>query len=170
MFEPARERGAVIATLFRTSPAPYRRLGCEEVGVLIGRRCRLRRSRRSHCEGLRLRAAQAADVSVVLDIYRAIACASNGLMERSGPLLMHGFALLYPARRACAATPGRAHGRWRERGRRVPGGREQRPSSDPPRRLLTPSPVMGCLSTKWGFDARVGRSRHEYGYLPRRFR
>src|SRR5262245_55899595 len=30
----ARERGAVIATLFRSGPGPYRSLGCEEVGAL----------------------------------------------------------------------------------------------------------------------------------------
>src|SRR6185295_12898875 len=29
----ARDRGARIATLFRTAPGPYRRLGCEEVGT-----------------------------------------------------------------------------------------------------------------------------------------
>lgn len=30
----ARERGAAISTLFRTTPAPYRRLGWEQVGSL----------------------------------------------------------------------------------------------------------------------------------------
>jgi predicted acetyltransferase len=83
----ARERGAVIATLFRTSPVPYRRVGCEEVGALtwttvpatslaaVGRP-----------EGVTLRPAAAADVPAVEEIYRTVARASAGLLERSGPL------------------------------------------------------------------------------------
>ncbi len=34
LLEHARERGAVLSTLFRTTPLPYRRLGYEQVGAL----------------------------------------------------------------------------------------------------------------------------------------
>ena len=34
LLQHARDRGALIATLFRTAPGPYRRLGCEEVGTM----------------------------------------------------------------------------------------------------------------------------------------
>lgn len=83
----ARERGAVISTLFPTNPAPYRRLGYEEVGALTWTSVPT-----SSLGGLSppaevsLRPAEAADVPAVLEIYRTVARAGTGLMERSGPL------------------------------------------------------------------------------------
>src|SRR4051812_47543921 len=87
LFAVARARGAVIATLFRTSPAPYRRLGCEEVGALEWTQVSASAlASVARPDGVVLRAADAADAPAVLEIYRTVARASNGLMERSGPL------------------------------------------------------------------------------------
>lgn len=88
LLEGARDRGAVISTLFRTNPAPYRRVGYEEVGALVWTSVPT-----SSFGGVRrppevaLRPAEAADVPALLEIYRTVARAGNGLMERSGPLL-----------------------------------------------------------------------------------
>jgi predicted acetyltransferase len=83
----ARERGAVISTLFPTTPFPYRALGWEDVGTLsytsfpatafAGVR---------PAPGHTLRPAAEEDVPAIYSLYRAVAQASNGLMERSGPL------------------------------------------------------------------------------------
>ena len=83
----ARDRGAVISTLFNTVATPYRRLGWEEVGALkwitlptlalasLGRPAQIR-----------LRPAVEADVPGLLSTYRLVAQASTGWIERSGPL------------------------------------------------------------------------------------
>jgi predicted acetyltransferase len=87
LLHAARGRGAVIATLFRTSPEVYRAFGCEEVGAMTrvavpaAVLAELARPR-----GVLLRPAEAHDVAAVLDAYRALARAGSGLMERSGPL------------------------------------------------------------------------------------
>jgi predicted acetyltransferase len=87
LFTAARDRGAVIVTLFRTSAAPYRRLGCEDAGVLTwtavpaAALAALRRP-----GDVTLRPAEPRDVPHVLEAYRAVARAGNGLIERSGPL------------------------------------------------------------------------------------
>jgi predicted acetyltransferase len=87
MWAAARNRGAVLATLFRTTPTPYRRLGCEDVGALswttvpTAALAGLRRP-----AAITLRAAELAEVPAVLEIYRTVARAEAGLMERSGPL------------------------------------------------------------------------------------
>jgi predicted acetyltransferase len=83
----ARERGAAISTLFDTTPVPYRQLGWEEVGALTyyalptialaGIRAP---------QGIALRPAAEADVPALQEIYRTVARAGVGLMERSGPL------------------------------------------------------------------------------------
>ena len=87
LFHAARERGAVIATLFRTSPAPYRRLDCEEVGALTWIRVPASAlASVPSASDVTLRAAAADDVPAVLEIYRTVAHASAGMMERSGLL------------------------------------------------------------------------------------
>jgi predicted acetyltransferase len=83
----ARERGAVIATLFRSGPGPYRSLGCEEVGALTW----VAVSATSFAALERppdftLREAEAGDSATVDEIYRTVARASAGMVERSGPV------------------------------------------------------------------------------------
>jgi predicted acetyltransferase len=83
----ARERGALISTLFRTAPALYRRMGWEQVGSLTWTTLPS-----AALAGLRpppemeLHAAEPADVPAILHTYRRIAEQGNGLLERSGPL------------------------------------------------------------------------------------
>ncbi len=63
----ARERGAVISTLFATNRVPYRRLGYEETGALVWTALptsTLAATRRP--EGLSLRPAEPADVPALL--------------------------------------------------------------------------------------------------------
>jgi len=82
----ARDRGAVMSTLFPTTPMPYRRLGWEQVGTLTWTALPT-----AELAGLRrptavtLRPAGLADVPAVLGAYRAVARAGTGLMERSSP-------------------------------------------------------------------------------------
>lgn len=83
----ARDRGAVISTLFRTHPGPYRRLGYEEAGALVWTTlptAALAATRRP--PDVALRPAEPADVPAVLEAYRTVARAGSGLLERSGPL------------------------------------------------------------------------------------
>ena len=87
MLAGARERGAVITTLYRSAPGPYRSLGCEEVGawtttaVPASALAELRRP-----DGIDLRPAGPGDYPRVREIYATVARAGNGLIERSGPL------------------------------------------------------------------------------------
>ena len=82
----ARERGAVISTLFHTTPFPYRRLGWEEVGALVKTAVPT-----MIFEGLRpptgvtTRAATVDDLPAVHDIYATVARAGTGMMDRTGP-------------------------------------------------------------------------------------
>ncbi len=83
----ARDRGAVISTLFPTTPFPYRRLGWEEVGALTyyamptGSLAAARAS-----AGVTLRPATEADVAAIKGLYADVARESTGLMDREGPL------------------------------------------------------------------------------------
>lgn len=83
----ARERGAAISTLFDTTPLPYRALGWEEVGALtyhtVGARvlAEIRPDPKTE-----LRPATEADIPAVYELYRRVARAGTGLMERSGTL------------------------------------------------------------------------------------
>lgn len=83
----ARERGAVLSSLFRTTPVPYRRLGFEQVGVL-----RWTALATAALAGLRtpagttLRAATPADVPRLLEIRTEIARAGTGATHRTGTL------------------------------------------------------------------------------------
>jgi predicted acetyltransferase len=82
----ARDRGAVISTLFDTTPMPYRRLGWEEVGA------------RSHIAvptvllvqprtALEVRRATVQDVPRIEEIYREVARAATGMTDRAGPVM-----------------------------------------------------------------------------------
>jgi predicted acetyltransferase len=87
LLHEARARGAAVATLFRTSPGPYRRLGCGEVGVRTWTEvpaAALATVRRP--DGVEVRAATAGDVPATQELFRAMARASNGIMERAAPL------------------------------------------------------------------------------------
>lgn len=83
----ARDRGAVISTLFDTTPFPYRALGWEEVGALTYTSLPTSALAAVRAPaGTTLRQATEKDVPAVYEIYRAIARTGAGLMERSGPL------------------------------------------------------------------------------------
>lgn len=87
LLDDARSRGAAVATLFRTAPALYRRLGFEHVGALSWYT-----TPTSALVGLptphevTLRAATAADVPAVRDLYAQVARTRGGMLEREGPL------------------------------------------------------------------------------------
>lgn len=91
LLHEARERGAAISTLYPTTPFPYRRLGWEEVGALT-----YYAMPASALAGIRphprveLRPATLGDFSAIDAVYREVAAASTGLMERSGPLYAAG--------------------------------------------------------------------------------
>jgi predicted acetyltransferase len=83
----AHERGAVIATLFRSGPRPYRSLGCEEVGALTW--VQVPATAFAAVEpspDFTLRAAEPDDAATIDDIYRTVARASAGMIERSGSI------------------------------------------------------------------------------------
>ena len=87
LLEGARERGAVISTLFDTIPAPYRALGWEEVGALVYYAVPTRVLAEVRADArTTLRPATAADIPIVHEIYREVARAGTGMMERSGPV------------------------------------------------------------------------------------
>ncbi|MFG1604790.1 enhanced intracellular survival protein Eis [Actinoplanes sp. NPDC049265] len=82
----ARERGAVISTLFDTTPAPYRALGWEEVGALVYHRVATRVLAGTRPDPtITLRPAAEADLPAVAEIYRVAARTATGMMERSEP-------------------------------------------------------------------------------------
>jgi predicted acetyltransferase len=82
----ARERGAVISTLFPTTAVPYRRLGWETVGALTYTAwpASVLASVRPPAD-VSLRPATESDVPAVAELYRDVARAGTGMMERSGP-------------------------------------------------------------------------------------
>ncbi|HWS39140.1 MAG TPA: GNAT family N-acetyltransferase [Actinoplanes sp.] len=89
LLEDARDRGAAISTLFDTVPGPYRALGWEEVGVLTYHRVVTRvLAEIRPGGGTVLRPAAEADIPAVQDVYRSVARAGTGMMERpAGPVL-----------------------------------------------------------------------------------
>ena len=95
LLHDARERGAAISTLYPTTPFPYRRLGWEEVGALTYHALPA-----TALAGIRpdpaieLRPATLGDFSSIAALYRQVAAAGTGLMERSGPLFTMGDDLL----------------------------------------------------------------------------
>ncbi|WP_169789709.1 GNAT family N-acetyltransferase [Actinoplanes subtropicus] len=86
LLREARERGAVISTLFDTTAGPYRALGWEEVGALVYYAVPTRVLAEIRADaGTTLRPATEADIPTVGEIYREVARAGTGMMERSGP-------------------------------------------------------------------------------------
>ncbi len=83
----ARDRGALVAALFRTAPALYRRLGFEQAGSLTlitfptGALTRLRVP-----AGMTVRPATPADLPAIAALYRRIAQEGNGMIDRRPPL------------------------------------------------------------------------------------
>jgi predicted acetyltransferase len=82
----ARQRGAVIATLFRATPEPYRRLGCEDVGALSWLALPAAALAAVPRPDVAVRAAEPGDVPALAALYGAVARAGAGLIDRSGPL------------------------------------------------------------------------------------
>jgi predicted acetyltransferase len=82
----ARERGAVISTLFPTTVVPYRRAGWETVGGLTYTAWPASALASVQVGGdVALRPASAGDLPGVASLYRDVARAGTGMMERSGP-------------------------------------------------------------------------------------
>jgi predicted acetyltransferase len=83
----ARDRGAVISTLYPTTPFPYRALGWEDVGTLTFTAFPATAFATARpAAGYTLRPATEEDVPAIHSLYRAMAQAGTGLMERSGVL------------------------------------------------------------------------------------
>lgn len=92
LLQEARERGAGISTLYPSTPFPYRALGWEEVGALTDysiptAALAVGREEKSQAT---LRPATTADIPAMQAIYREVAKAGNGMMERTGPLFPDG--------------------------------------------------------------------------------
>jgi predicted acetyltransferase len=86
LLRDVRERGAVISTLFDTTPPPYRALGWEEVGALVYYTVPTRVLADLRFDaGTTLRPATEADIPAVDDVYREVARTGTAMMERSGP-------------------------------------------------------------------------------------
>ena len=84
LLQEARQRGAVISTLFRTAPALYRSLGYEHVAELTDARfptSSLRGIRPVHTT---VRRAGAADVAAIREVYRVVAAQGSCLLSRDG--------------------------------------------------------------------------------------
>jgi predicted acetyltransferase len=82
----ARERGAVIGTLFDTTPWPYRRVGWEEIGAL--RTLSLPTASLATFRtpsGFSTRPATADDVPTLSALYGSMARAGTALMDRRAP-------------------------------------------------------------------------------------
>ncbi|GAA1630718.1 GNAT family N-acetyltransferase [Catellatospora bangladeshensis] len=91
----ARERGAALSSLFDTTPLPYRALGWEEIGTLTYHTVAARVLAEIRPDPkITLRPATEADIPAVYELYRRVARAGTGLMERSGTL----FAAATPAK------------------------------------------------------------------------
>ncbi|GHJ45222.1 spore coat protein [Catellatospora sp. TT07R-123] len=87
LLEHARQRGAVISTLFDTTPLPYRALGWEEVGSLDYHAFPTRVLAAVRPDpAITLRPAVEADVPAIHEVYRRVARTGTGMLERSGPL------------------------------------------------------------------------------------
>jgi predicted acetyltransferase len=81
----ARERGAVISTLYPTTPFPYRALGWEQVGALTVTAFPATALATVRSPAT-VRPATAEDFPAIDALYRSVAQASTGMMERSGPM------------------------------------------------------------------------------------
>jgi predicted acetyltransferase len=89
LLQEARDRGAAISTLFPSTPFPYRALGWEEVGALTYYgipTVALATGRDSGASEVNLRPATKDDIPAMEKLYREVAKAGTGMMERTGPL------------------------------------------------------------------------------------
>jgi predicted acetyltransferase len=85
LLSQARERGAVISTLFRTAPALYRSLGYEQVAVLMDASLPTSALRGIRPFQTTLRRAEIADAPEIRRVYAAIAVSGSCLLTRDGP-------------------------------------------------------------------------------------
>jgi predicted acetyltransferase len=90
LLSTARDRGAVIATLFRTAPALYRSLGFEQVAEVVYGSLPTAALRGVRPTSTTLRRAVPADVEEVRNVYRAVAAAGSCLLTREGPAFDNG--------------------------------------------------------------------------------
>jgi predicted acetyltransferase len=81
----ARNRGAVVSSLFRTAPGLYRSLGYEEVAELIDGTYPTSSLRAVRPETATLRRATKADGTAIRSVYAAVAAAGSCLLTRDGP-------------------------------------------------------------------------------------
>jgi predicted acetyltransferase len=88
LLQEARARGAAISTLFPSTPFPYRALGWEEVGALTyyGIPTAALTAGRPLKSAAKVRPATKDDIPVMEELYRDVARAGTGMMERTGPL------------------------------------------------------------------------------------
>lgn len=88
LLQEARDRGAAISTLFPSTPFPYRALGWEEVGAqtYYGIPTAALAAGREQPNDTRLRPATEDDIPAMEKLYRDVARAGTGMMERTGPL------------------------------------------------------------------------------------
>jgi predicted acetyltransferase len=86
LLHAARDRGAVIATLFRTAPALYRSLGFEQVAELVDAELPASAlAGLSVPNGTSVRRARLRDMPALRDLYSQVACTGSGLLTRDGP-------------------------------------------------------------------------------------
>ncbi len=87
----ARERGAVVSTLFPTTPVPYRQLGWEECGAIewTGVPTATLAAIRMP-PGIRLRSANAEDEPALQALYRDLGQTGTAMLDRCGPAWARG--------------------------------------------------------------------------------
>lgn len=85
LLSTARDRGAVVSTLFRTAPALYRSLGFEHVAELVYGSLPTAALRGIRPDSTRLRRAVPADAQVIRAVYRTVAATGSCLLTREGP-------------------------------------------------------------------------------------
>lgn len=90
LLSTARDRGAVVATLFRTAPALYRSLGFEQVAELVYGSIPTAALRGIRPTSTALRRALPTDVEAVRDVYRTVAASGSCLLTREGPAFDNG--------------------------------------------------------------------------------
>jgi predicted acetyltransferase len=84
LLHSARERGAVIATLFRTAPALYRSLGFEQVTELVDGSLPTSALRGIRPKGTALRRAAPTDAADIHRLYSTFAASGSCLLSRDG--------------------------------------------------------------------------------------
>jgi predicted acetyltransferase len=87
----ARERGAVVSTLFPTTPVPYRQLGWEECGAIEWTAVPTATLAAVRMPpGVRLRAAKAEDEPALRELYGDLGRAGTAMLDRCGPAWARG--------------------------------------------------------------------------------